>query len=149
MDRHPGAGEESTEQTLRALGAELLRLTRRGATAPPGTRLDASVFRLLWLLDEGPARTQRDLAHELQLDPSTITRQVRAAIEQHLLERYDEDGVRVLRTTAAGRAAYEHDGGLRGALYTSALEELGAERAGRLIADLRDLNDALDRQRPR
>ena len=145
MEQHE-AGEE---QTLRALGAELLRLTRRGATLPPGTRLDASVFRLLWLLAEGPARTQRELADELQLDPSTITRQVRTAIEHGLVERYDEQGVRVLRATDAGRAAYEHDGRLRGAVYTAALDELGAERADRLIADLRDLNDALDRQRSR
>lgn len=140
---------DEQEQTLRALGAELLRLTRRGATIPPGARLDASVFRLLWLLAEGPARTQRELAGELQLDPSTVTRQVRTAIEHRLVERYDEQGVRLLRATAAGRAAYEHDARVRGAVYTAALSELGPERADRLIADLRDLNDALDRQRPR
>ena len=145
---------DEQEQSLRALGAELLRLTRRGATLPPGTQLDASVFRLLWLLaedaedgPEGTARTQRELADELQLDPSTITRQVRTAIEHGLVERYDEQGVRLLRATRAGRAAYEHDGRLRGAVYTAALDELGPERAGRLIADLRDLNDALERQR--
>ena len=135
------------ERVLRELGDELMRLSRRRARVYPGSVLDTSAFRLLWLLTEGPARTLRELADELQLDPSTVTRQVGAAIGNGLVERYAEPGgsVRLLRPTEAGRAAYVQDAQLRAAVYQAVLDELGASRAATLVAELRELNDGLDR----
>lgn len=135
------------EDLLRALGTELLRAARLRAASYPGSLLDNSAFRILWrLVEEGP-RTLRELSEELQLERSTVTRQVAAALERGLVERYDEPGRggRLLRPTEAGAEAYRHDGQLRAARLTAALGDLGPERADRLVADLRAFNDALDR----
>lgn len=138
-------------EVLRALGDELMRLSRRRTTVYPGARLDTSAFRLLWLLTEGPPRTQRELVDELQLDPSTVNRQVNAAIRHGLVEWYAVPGAasRLLRPTPEGAEAYQHDGTLRAEVYTQVLDELGHDRAGDLVAELRVFNDALDRAHAR
>jgi DNA-binding MarR family transcriptional regulator len=140
------------DRVLRELGDELMRLARRRTQAYPGSQLDTSAFRLLWLLSEGPSRTQRGVAEELQLDQSTVTRQVNAAISHGLVERYAEPGTtggRLLRPTEAGRAAYLRDAELRAEVYQAVLDELGAARAAALVAELRELNDGLDRAHSR
>lgn len=135
------------EELLRALGTELLRVSRLRAASYAGSRLDNSAFRILWLLVEQGPLTQRQLAEELQLERSTVTRQVAAALERGLVERHETAGRagRVLRPTAAGEEAYRHDGRLRADRLTAALAALGPERAERLVADLAAFNDALDR----
>ena len=139
------------DRVLRELGDELMRLSRRRSQAYPGSVLDTSAFRLLWLLTEGPPRTLRELADELQLDQSTVNRQVNAAIKHGLVERYavPDSPSRLLRPTEAGRAAYVHDGTLRADLYGAVLDELGTDRAEALVAELRELNDGLDRAHSR
>jgi len=142
------------QRVLRELGDELMRLSRRRSQVYPGAVLDTSAFRLLWLLTEGPPRTLRELAEELQLEQSTVSRQVTAAIGHGLVERYAVPGSpsRLLRPTEAGRAAYLHDGELRAEVYTRVLDELderGAGRAAALVAELRELNDGLDRAHSR
>jgi DNA-binding MarR family transcriptional regulator len=135
------------DRVLRELGDELMRLARRRAQTYPGSELDTSAFRLLWLLTEGSPRTLRDLSDELQLDQSTVNRQVNAAINHGLVERYAVAGSasRLLRPTDAGRAAYVHDAALRAEVYNRVLDELGAARSDALVAELRELNDGLDR----
>jgi DNA-binding MarR family transcriptional regulator len=139
------------DRVLRELGDELMRLTRRGSQYYPGSELDSSAFRVLWLLTEGPPRTLRELADELQLDQSTVNRQVNAAIKNGLVERYAvaASPSRLHRPTAAGRAAYVHDGALRAEVYSRVLDELGTGRADALVAELRELNDGLDRTHSR
>ena len=135
------------EARMRALGSEVMRLTRRRATSYPGSILEDSAFRiLLVLVEEGP-RSLRDLADELQLEQSTISRQVTAAIGHGLVERYAEPGGsgRLVRPTGAGREAYLHDGRLRGEVWSRAVAELGPGGGDRLIAALHELNEALDR----
>lgn len=140
-------GEWVGEDLLRAYGDEMMRINSRRATPYVGTVLDSSAFKILWLLVEGGPRTLRDLAEALQLEQSTINRQVNAALKHGLLERFSVEGraSRLLRPTAAGEQAYLHDGRLRAAALTEALGELGRERATGLVEDLRALNDALDR----
>lgn len=139
------------DRVLRELGDELMRLARRRTQDYPGSVLDTSAFRLLWLLTEGPPRTLRELTEELQLDQSTVNRQVNAAIKHGLVERYavPDSPARMLRPTEAGRVAYLRDGALRAEVYTSVLEELGEGRATALVAELRELNDGLDRAHSR
>jgi DNA-binding MarR family transcriptional regulator len=139
------------DRVLRELGDELMRLSRRRAQTYPGSRLDTSAFRLLWLLTEGAPRTLRELADELQLDQSTVNRQVNAAIKHGLVERYAvaESQSRLLRPTDAGRSAYLHDAALRARLFDAVLDELGTDRARALVAELRELNDGLDRAHSR
>ena len=129
---------------MRALGAEIMRLTRRRATSYPGSLLEDSAFRiLLVLVEEGP-RSLRELADELQLEQSTISRQVAAAVRYGLVERYG-GSPRLVRPTDAGRDAYLHDGRLRGEVWGRAMAELGPGRGAELVAALHELNEALDR----
>jgi DNA-binding MarR family transcriptional regulator len=134
------------EEQLRELGDELMRLGRRRSTVYADAVLETSAFRLLWMLTEGEPRTVRELAEELQLDQSTVTRQVNAAIAHGLVERYAVPGShsRLLRPTEAGAAAYLHDAGLRAAVFAGAMDVLGPQRSEELVGLLRAFNDAMD-----
>ncbi len=129
-----------------SLGDQLLRLQRRRTATYDGVVLETSAFRILWVLSDGEARTLRRLAEDLDLEQSTVNRQVNAAIAAGHLERFEVPGSasKLVRPTAGGRAAYEHDGQIRAALIRRALDNLGLGRAEQVIADLRDLNDAWD-----
>ncbi len=131
---------------LALLGDELLRLQRRRTTSYAGSVLDTSAFRILRVLADGEPRTMRQLAHELELEQSTVNRQVHAAIDLGYLERFEVEGSvsKLLRPTEAGLAAFEHDIAIRVTLIQGALDALGPGRGARLVADLRDFNDAWD-----
>jgi len=131
---------------LQGLGDQLLRLQRRRTSTYAGTELDNSAFRILWLLDDGQPRTQRQLADELDLDQSTVNRQLNAALAAGYVERITVEGSasKPVRPTPEGARAFAHDGVIRAELIAAALEELGGQRARRLIEDLRDFNDAWD-----
>ncbi len=139
-----GTTDAMTEVT--ALGDQLLRLQRRRRHVYDGVVLENSAFRLLWVLDDGEPRTLRQLAGDLDLEQSTVNRQVNAAIAAGWPERYDVAGSasRLVRPTPAGTEAYRHDGQIRAATIRAALDELGPERAATLIDGLRSLNDAWD-----
>jgi len=131
---------------LRQLGDELMRLGRRRTTTYAGSMLDTSAFRILWLLSEAP-RTLKEVADELQLEQSTVSRQVGAAIRHGLVERWGnpDAGGWLHRPTEQGRAAYEHDAQLRVEVYARVLDDLGRTRVDSLVAELAAFNDALDR----
>lgn len=131
---------------IEELGHELFRLQRHRATVYDGVVLESSAFRLLWALRDGEPRTLRGLAQLLDLEQSTINRQAHAAIDGGYLERFEVAGSasKLLRPTAAGRAAYEHDGLIRAARFHRVLARLGPDRAASLIADLTAFNDAWD-----
>src|SRR6478735_8257123 len=61
---------------LPELADELMRIGRRRPGFVAGTELDASAYKLLWILSDGRARTLKELADELDLELSTINRQV-------------------------------------------------------------------------
>lgn len=131
---------------IAALGDELLRLTRRRAVVYDDALLENSAFRILWVLSDGTPRTLRTLAGDLELEQSTVNRQVNAAINAGYLERVEGSGsgAKLVRPTRAGAAAYEHDGLLRATIIRSVLDGLGPGRARSLIAGLKDFNDAWD-----
>ena len=138
------------EALLRALGDEVLRLSGRRLATLPGSRLDSSAFRILWRLEESGPLTLRDLAEQLQLEQSTINRQVNSAIKHRLVERVPAPG-RVgtpVRPTETGREAYRHDGLLRAEVMGRAIADLGPGRARDMIEALRAFNDAVDRAHP-
>jgi DNA-binding MarR family transcriptional regulator len=145
-------GTKASQQSLLSdLADELMRIGRRRHVNVDGTQLDMSAFKLLWILSDDRPRTLRELADELQLDQSTVNRQVNAAIKHGLVERYAvaESQSRLLRPTDAGRSAYLHDAALRARLFDAVLDELGTDRARALVAELRELNDGLDRAHSR
>ncbi len=78
--------------------------------------------RLLWLLSDGRARTLGEIAEDLNLEQSTVNRQVNGALKAGLVER-TRDGGRAWRfaATSQGAATFEtaltehltlHDGAL-------------------------------------
>lgn len=136
-----------TDATLRALSDELIRLSRRRDTANPSMLLDGSAFKILWYVVEHGPHTLRALAHHLQLEQSTINRQVNAAIDRGLAERYTDPGsvAMLIRATRAGEAAYRHDAKVRGDGLRAIVDSLGERRAADLAEGLAALNDAIDR----
>ncbi|MDO9377411.1 MAG: MarR family transcriptional regulator [Nocardioidaceae bacterium] len=134
------------DDVLRALGDQLMRISRRRPTSYPGSRLDGSAFKILWRLVNAGARTLRELAEDLELDQSTINRQVRASQADGLVERFDDPGQvsRPVRATDAGVVAYRHDAALRADALRHALGLIGPDAAEALIAGMGAFNDALD-----
>lgn len=130
----------------RAVTDEFLRMTKRRPVVPASSILEDSAFRLLWLLDDGESRTLRQIADELELEQSTVSRQVNAAINLGYLERFEVPGSasRPVRPSPAGASAFQHDAALRVQLLSQVLTELGAERTQALHAELKAFNDAYD-----
>lgn len=134
------------EELLRAFGDEILRVTRRRATTYPGSELSNSAFRILWVLDEHGPQSVGDLAGAVELQQSTVSRQVGSALGHGLIERVvGDDGRVLLRPTEAGERAYRHDVAIRVAIFSEALGGLGPTTGERLVADLKRFNDGLDR----
>jgi DNA-binding MarR family transcriptional regulator len=142
----PTSPDQQGLEEVTALGDQLLRMQRRRRHVYDGVVLENSAFRLLWVLDDGEPRTLRQLAVDLDLEQSTVNRQVNAAIDAGWLERYDVEGSvsRLVRPTDAGAEAYRHDGQIRAGTIRAALDDLGPERAASLIEGLVALNDAWD-----
>ncbi len=142
-----GRAEQFDEQLLRALEGEVIRMTGRRTTTYAGSLLENSAFRILRFLEESGPSTQRELSDALQLELSTVNRQVNAALRHGHVERFEVAGrsSRLVRPTVEGRLAFRHDGHLRAALYAQALDHLGPDRAGAMVESLREFNDALDR----
>ena len=145
------AGSTRSESVLSALADELMRIGRRRHANVEGTELDMSAFKLLWILSDGEPRTLREIADELDLELSTINRQVNAAVRAGLLERFSvpDSPSRPVRPTADGRRLYEHDAAIHADLYRSVLAEMGADAARDLTKGLRAFNDAYERRAPR
>lgn len=136
---------------LPELADELMRIGRRRPGFVAGTELEASAYKLLWILSDGRARTLRELADELDLELSTINRQVNGAIRSGLLERFavPDHPSRPVRPTAEGTRLYEHDSAVRSAHLSAILDEMGPDAAQEFIRGLRAYNDAYDRTVPR
>lgn len=129
------------------LVGEVRRMTRRKPNDYPGALLDDSAFGILLLLSDGHARTLRELAAELQLEQSTINRQVNAAIKHGHLQRFEVHGQvsRRIRATTAGAEAFYHDGMLRVDRLNRVFADLAPGTPEALLLQLKAYNDAYDR----
>ncbi|MDY6807650.1 MarR family transcriptional regulator [Gordonia sp. HNM0687] len=149
MSDMPDVGDESFWLTplYQGLAEELLRMGRRKTHIVPGAVLEASAFTILWTLSDGAPRTLRDLADELDLEQSTVNRQVNAAIKHGYLERFEVTGQasRLIRPTPAGQAAFEHDGRLRADRLRRVFADLDPGTPEALLHELRAFNDAYER----
>ncbi len=139
-------GRASMDDAARRLEREVNALTRHMRARPRSTdlHLDRSAYVLLLLLDHAGPRTLKEIAAELELEQSTVNRQVNKAIDHGLLEADGAvTGPRRIRATEAGRAAFQRDRevNLRG--IGSMLADLAEADREALIAGITALNAAL------
>jgi len=93
------------------------------------TSLSAAELRLLWLLSDGRARTQREISTELNLEQSTVNRQVNAALRAGHIERLGTgSGPAQLSATEGGLRRYEEDVEAVMGIMGTALSALGDEQ---------------------
>lgn len=133
------------DDLVRALGREIMRINRRRVVTPRGGSLDQSAYRILWALHEvGPLPLGR-LSEELQLEQSTMSRQVKAAMEHDLVEK-ESPATRGgnLRPTGHGAQQYATERVLRIERFRAALQTLGRDEAETLATLLATLNNELD-----
>lgn len=129
------------------LVAEFRRLSRRKTSQYAGAQLDSSAFAILLVLSDGQPRTLRELSVELELEQSTINRQVNGAIQRGYLERYEVAGQvsKLIRPTDTGRRAFHDDGMLRVDRLNRVFGDLAPGTPQALLRELRAYNDAYDR----
>lgn len=112
------------------LAALLQRLDRRRFIVEHQATLASADLRLLWLLTDGTPRTLRQIAESLELEQSTVNRQVNRAIQDGYLERFGQsDGPALVAPTARGNQRFEQDVALVLQLYNKALEAMGDKAA--------------------
>ena len=152
-ERVSGADDSSDDYApwpsplYRDLAEEFLRMTRRRSHVDPDSILEVSAFNLLWILSDGKPRTLRQLTDAMQLEQSTVNRQVNAAIKHGHLERFDVAGSisKQVRPTRAGLDAFEHDGLLRARRLERVLSDMGPGSPEALFRQLHAFNNAYDR----
>ncbi len=132
----------------RGVVEELLRMRRRRTDEHIGSILDSSAFAILWQLSDGRGRTLRELTEDLELEQSTVNRQVNAAIKRGYVERYEVPGQvsRMHRPTEEGRRAFEHDAMLRVNRLDEVFSDLAPGTPEGLLTQLKAFNDAYDRR---
>ncbi|MFH8342483.1 MarR family winged helix-turn-helix transcriptional regulator [Streptomyces sp. AM6-12] len=138
----------SAEAAASGLGAEMVRLMRHFAawTQRAGVECGAADRVLLARLVTYGRRRATDLAADVFLDLSTVSRQVRSLVDRGLVERHPDPEDRrgsLLSATEAGRAAYQSAVRRREAELTRLLEPWPAEDRTLLTRLLKRLNDDL------
>ena len=131
QDEADGSFMPWPSQQIHDIVDELLRLNRRKINTFAGAVLEASAFTILLRLWEGP-RTLRELSVELELEQSTVNRQVNAAIKHGYVERFAVEGSasKMLRPTDRLRRVFD---------------DLAPGRPEVLLHELRAYNDAYER----
>ncbi|MFC7865670.1 MarR family winged helix-turn-helix transcriptional regulator [Streptomyces murinus] len=143
-----GAEAVSAEAAASGLGAEMVRLMRLFAawTQRAGFECGAADRVLLARLVTCGRRRATDLAADVFLDLSTVSRQVRSLVDRGLVERHPDPEDRrgsLLSATEAGRAAYQSAVRRREAELTRLLEPWPTEDRTLLTRLLKRLNDDL------
>lgn len=135
-----------TDETLAALRHELMRLSRRRDSSGCATGLDVSAFRILWVAVEHGPHTLRGLAERLQLEQSTINRQVHAAEGHGLVERREDPAATglLVHVTPAGEAAYAAESRARAEGLREVVDLMDEAEVVGLAAGLAGFNDAVD-----
>lgn len=111
-----------------------------------GTQLKAAEGRLLSLLEDEHPRTLREIADELQLEQSTVNRQVNAAVAEGLVTRSrgEEDAAYRVEATAQGREKFDADVTRHIELQARALADIPADQHDTFLRHLATYVDALN-----
>lgn len=128
----------------REVASLLARLDTFRRVAEQSGELRPADGRLLWLLSDGRPRTLRDIAEELNLEQSTVNRQVNGALKSGLVNRFREKGSSawLFEGTETGIAGFERALAQHLGLFDRALEALPSADRARFIADLAAFVDA-------
>ncbi|TQL66919.1 DNA-binding MarR family transcriptional regulator [Nocardioides albertanoniae] len=133
----PSTTPSSTDRTLdqvraglrdeRRVASLLWRLEVHRRLAEDRSALNQSDGRLLWFLSDGRPRTLREIADGLNLEQSTVNRQVNAALSAGHLRRFAEPGLpaRLIEPTEEGLALYEAASARALGAYADGLAALG------------------------
>lgn len=110
-----------------------------------GSRLRVAEGRLLWLMRDGEARTLRQVAEALDLEQSTVNRQVHAALDSGTLRRFRPDGgsAYLLEVTDLGWRRLQADLEDQFRRHRRALAAIPEEERSRFLDRLADYVDAL------
>ncbi|WP_426936841.1 MarR family winged helix-turn-helix transcriptional regulator [Brevibacterium sp. LE-L] len=97
-----------SDRRMAALITDLERLRRAQMSQMD---LGTADLRILWMFSDGRARTLKQIAHDLELEQSTVNRQINAAIAEGLLERTREEGspAQLISPSERGAAAFDGD----------------------------------------
>lgn len=103
-----------------------------------GLRLKVAEGRLLWLLRDGTPRTLRQVADELDLEQSTVNRQVHAALESGVVRRFrrDDHPAYLLDITDEGRRRFRADLARQVAVHEHALSGVPEADRGAFLEHL-------------
>ena len=131
------------DDPARVLAGMFAELDRHRRALAQRASLGTADMRLLWLFTDGRTRTLRQIAEQLNLEQSTVNRQVNAAIKAGLLTREREHAASAYRFDASAKGAREFERNLHASLdaYRTALDALGG-RQQEFLALLRDYLDA-------
>lgn len=87
-------GEFSDLPPARRMGALVTRLERIRRMQTNQMDLGTADLRILWLFADGRSRTLKEISADLNLEQSTVNRQINAAINEGLLQRSRRPGAR-------------------------------------------------------
>lgn len=108
--------------------------------------LKAAEGRLLWLLQDNQPRTLREIAEALQLEQSTVNRQVNAALTAGLLtrSRSDDSSAYRVKASATGRDKFRADIDRHMALQANALADIPTDERETFLHHLAAYVNALN-----
>lgn len=138
------AVDDLRARTVWPLVISTARLENARRVADTASRLGRADRRLLWLLADERPRSMREIAEELGLDLSTISRQITHALEDDLIEKHREPGrsSHQLTLTASGLQRFRREAEGHVELHEQALAALPAEDHERFIEMLRVFADS-------
>lgn len=144
------ADDEAVLGVIETQVAMLMRLgeaTRRSTDLKPHRALDRAAYVILRLLQKDGPQNVSALAARLNLDGSTVTRQVTALQHDGLVDRHPDptDGRgTVIEATALGLKQVEVVRAARRAVYGAVLQDWTRQDRAKLGEMLERLNEALD-----
>lgn len=134
MAQRSASGRDESPHPGRALAGQLQHLDALRRAVARRSTLNAADMRLLWLLSDGRPRTLREISDELNLEQSTVNRQVNGAARAELVEIVDGQPARQVVATEEGLAAFGQDVDRILSGYRQALERMGPEHSAELTA---------------
>lgn len=112
-----------------------------------GQQLKVAEGRLLWLLRDGVPRTLRQIAEELDLEQSTVNRQVHAALDTRVVTRSRDEGspTYVIEMSEVGRERFRADLARLMGIYEQAMTAIPQDEQERFVQNLDAFVTALGR----